>query len=190
MDWKADQKKSTHYAERPSVILPMWLCLCQPHPSSLDPNRRKAFGVPGGDAVEGGAQNGKLKFECVGPMHYQSVKQPCLRQAFLGLRLGEPRKTRWNLLWTGKRTVSSWVAALAFLPEQIWVMRLLPISLLSLSDLQDLPGWRADLFLWFCLIFCSDLSFSLSLSFIFKRAFMTMYWLVLKFVLQVITSLW
>lgn len=64
----------------------MWLCLCQPHPSSLGPNKRKAFGVPGGDAVEGGAQNGKLKFECVGPMHCQSVKQPCLRQAFLSLR--------------------------------------------------------------------------------------------------------
>lgn len=63
------------------------------HPSSLCPNRRKAFGGPGGDdAVGGGAQKGKLKFECTGPKHCQSVQQLCLRQAFPGLRLWGAKK--------------------------------------------------------------------------------------------------
>lgn len=43
----------------------------------------------------------------------------------------EPRKTPWNPQWTGKEAVSSWVAALAFLSEQAWVMKIGTYSFLS-----------------------------------------------------------
>uniref|UniRef100_A0A8I5NF79 Activation induced cytidine deaminase n=1 Tax=Papio anubis TaxID=9555 RepID=A0A8I5NF79_PAPAN len=52
--------------------------------------RSKAVGVPGGgDAVRGGAQKGKLKFECEGPMHCQTEAENhhSLKQDFSGLRL-------------------------------------------------------------------------------------------------------
>lgn len=141
----------------------MWLCHWQPHPSSLDPNRRKAIGVSGGgDAVGGGAQKGKLKFECVGgPVHHcQSVKQLGLRQAFPWPHtFRETRKTLWIPLWTGKAAVSSWVAALAFLSEK------------NLRN--DIPPPFSSITIWFTRSAWSRCTFiSLDLSHLLFRSYM------------------
>lgn len=72
----------------------------------------------------------------------------------------ELRKTLWIPPWTGKAG-SSGLAALTFLSEQVWVMRLVTLSFLALSDSWDLLAQYAYLFYWTCLIFCSDLTPSL-----------------------------
>lgn len=156
------------------------------HPSSMSPNRRKAFGGPGGDdAVGGGAQKGKLKFKCIGPMHCQSVQQLCWRQVFPGLRLSGSQERHSGIHYGQVKRPSPrgwllWLCSPHTSEKWDWYLSL---SLLSLSDSQDLLGQYADLCLWICLILCSDLTCCLPnfLSFVFERTFMTMYWPIWDF---------
>ena len=101
----------------------MWFGVWKPRPSSLDPHRRKAAGVPGGgDVAVGRSLQNWVQIWMSGPMHCQPVQQQCWRKASLPKTFREPRKTRWSPPWTGK-AVGSWVAVLAFRSEQIWVIR-------------------------------------------------------------------
>lgn len=67
------------------------------------------------------------------------------------------REPLWNLPWTGK-AVYLWVGGLSLRANLSNETAKLSLSSLSLSDSQDSLGQDAHLFLWICLIFCSDLT--------------------------------
>lgn len=76
LDFQISSPKGTHTLSRAAlnrltcVTLPMTAPPTHLHWIQI---RSKAVGVSGGgDAVRGGAQKGKLKFECEGPMHCQT----------------------------------------------------------------------------------------------------------------------
>lgn len=175
----------------PTVILSTWLCLWKPHPSSLDPNRRKAIGVPGGgDAVWGGAPKGELRFECVGPMQCQSVQQRCLGPAVLGLLLsgshdrhpglhhGQVKRQsphRWLHWLFSQGKLEPWDAQL-FLSSNYLIHRICLVKMHI--DFSGSASSSVQILHAICLVV------SFALSHYLKELLCTMYWLVLRFILQ------